>query len=128
MRYLETGQIIYINETQVGQGMVRDYELLEAAVMRPHQTVMGQDAYPTIHDKAAALTHSLMKNHPFMTPISARPYSRTSRSMDSMAISSERRGRTSSTSSWISRAARSRVSRILPGPPEHWTYEVRGDF
>jgi death on curing protein len=68
VRYLETGQIIYINETQVGQGMVRDYELLEAAVMRPHQTVMGQDAYPTIHDKAAALTHSLIKNHPFMDP------------------------------------------------------------
>jgi death-on-curing protein len=66
VRYLDTGEIIYINETQVGPGMVRDYGLLEAAVMRPHQTVMGQDAYPTIHDKAAALTHSLIKNHPFV--------------------------------------------------------------
>jgi death-on-curing protein len=66
VRYLETGAIIYINETQVGPGMVRDYELLEAAVMRPRQTVMGLDAYPSIHEKAAALTHSLIKNHPFV--------------------------------------------------------------
>lgn len=66
MRYLETGDIIYINETQVGPGMLRDHTLLEAAVMRPRQTVMGRDAYATIHDKAAALTHSLIKNHPFV--------------------------------------------------------------
>lgn len=27
---------------------------------------MGQDAYPDIHHKAAALLHSLIRNHPFV--------------------------------------------------------------
>jgi prophage maintenance system killer protein len=47
-------------------GMVWDFELLEAAVMRPSRTVGGLDAYSTIHEKVAALTHSLIKNHPFV--------------------------------------------------------------
>lgn len=42
---------------------VRDYGLLESAASRSQATVFGVDAYPSIHDKAAALMHSLTRNH-----------------------------------------------------------------
>lgn len=42
---------------------VRDFGLLEAAVARPAATVFGQDAYPDLFTKAAALLHSLARNH-----------------------------------------------------------------
>jgi death-on-curing protein len=49
----------------IGAKGVKDRGLLESAVGRPHQTVFGQDAYPTVTDKAVALFHSLVSNHPF---------------------------------------------------------------
>ncbi|WP_020670603.1 type II toxin-antitoxin system death-on-curing family toxin [Amycolatopsis nigrescens] len=42
---------------------VRDFGLLAAAVARPETTVFGQDAYPDLFTKAAALLHSLVRNH-----------------------------------------------------------------
>lgn len=42
---------------------VRDWGLLESALARPKACVFGEDAYPTIHEKAAALLESLIKNH-----------------------------------------------------------------
>jgi death on curing protein len=42
---------------------VRDYGLLESALARPKATVFGEDAYRTIHGKAAALLDSLVNNH-----------------------------------------------------------------
>lgn len=44
-------------------GPVADPGLLQAAAARPAATVFGEDAYPTIEGKAAALLHSLVKNH-----------------------------------------------------------------
>ena len=41
----------------------RDMGLLASAVARPQTTVFGEDAYPTLSDKAAALMHSLARNH-----------------------------------------------------------------
>jgi|SRR5690606_3973527 death-on-curing protein len=74
-RYLTTDELIYINEqfpskvpihTIVqGRRKVRDMDLLEAAAGRPMQTVFGVDAYPTLPEKAAALLHSIARNHPF---------------------------------------------------------------
>jgi len=46
-----------------GDPVVADYGLLESALARPQTTLMGQDAYPSVHGKAAALLHSLAKNH-----------------------------------------------------------------
>ncbi|MFL6086721.1 MAG: type II toxin-antitoxin system death-on-curing family toxin [Mycobacterium sp.] len=46
-----------------GEVVVRDYGLLESAVARPRTTVAGTEAYPEIHTKAAALLHSLCRNH-----------------------------------------------------------------
>jgi death-on-curing protein len=43
--------------------VVRDYGLLEAAVARPQATAFGADAYPGLDAKAAALVHSLARNH-----------------------------------------------------------------
>ncbi|WP_442790597.1 type II toxin-antitoxin system death-on-curing family toxin [Nocardia sp. NBC_01329] len=45
---------------------VRDPGLLESAAARPRTTVFGVDAYPTIWEKAAALLHSVAKNHPLI--------------------------------------------------------------
>lgn len=42
---------------------VRDWGLLQAAVARPQASVFGQDAYPDILTKAAALLQSLVNNH-----------------------------------------------------------------
>lgn len=49
-----------------GIGPIRDEGLLESAVARPSTTVMGSDAYPTLHLKAAALLHSVCLNHPLV--------------------------------------------------------------
>lgn len=45
---------------------VRDFGLLDAAVNRPRATVFGQDAYPDLWSKAAAMLHSLATNHPLI--------------------------------------------------------------
>ncbi len=42
---------------------VRDFGLLDSAVVRPRATVFGEDAYPHIHQKAAALLQSVVSNH-----------------------------------------------------------------
>lgn len=47
----------------LGAGPVRDVGLLDAACARPRATAFGREAYPTIHGKAAALLHSLVRNH-----------------------------------------------------------------
>jgi death-on-curing protein len=46
-----------------GEVAVRDVGLLASALARPQTTVFGEDAYPDIHTKAAALLHSLARNH-----------------------------------------------------------------
>lgn len=45
---------------------VSDEGLLQSAIARPQTSVMGEDAYPTLWDKAAALLHSLARNHAFV--------------------------------------------------------------
>ena len=47
----------------LGAGPVRDVGLLEAACARPRASVLGEEAYPTLGLKAAALLHSLVGNH-----------------------------------------------------------------
>ncbi len=49
-----------------GSGGVRDLGALEAAVARPQATFGGEDLYPDLADKAAALLQSLVANHPFV--------------------------------------------------------------
>ncbi len=42
---------------------IRDPGLLGAAAARPETTVLGQDAYPDVWTKGAALLQSLVENH-----------------------------------------------------------------
>ena len=48
-----------------GDPGVRDQGLLESAVAQPRARFGGNDLYPSIAEKAAALAFSLVKNHPF---------------------------------------------------------------
>lgn len=70
IHYLSEAEIIAINEEVVSQfgGIhgVRDLHILNSAVGRPQTFVGFQDAYKSIFDKAAALMHSIINNHPFL--------------------------------------------------------------
>ena len=61
--YLELDDLMAAAEAGVGPVEIRDVGLLESALGRPRATAYGQDAYPDIHTKAAALLHSLATNH-----------------------------------------------------------------
>lgn len=64
IEYLDLEDLLHIARHTVGPGVeVRDYGLLESALARPRATVFGADAYPEAHLKAAALMHSLSRNH-----------------------------------------------------------------
>jgi death on curing protein len=49
--------------TSLRVGPVRDLGLLESACHRPQASFFGQEAYPTLGGKAAALMHSVVGNH-----------------------------------------------------------------
>ena len=64
MIFLELDELLHVGERTVGRPpVVRDQGLLQAALARPRASAFGEDAYPTIHDKAAALLHSIARNH-----------------------------------------------------------------
>lgn len=70
-RYLSVQEVIAINVAMIqryspGEHIgVKEPGLLESAVHRPQSSIFGEDAYPTIFEKAAALFESLGQNHPF---------------------------------------------------------------
>lgn len=61
--YLSVEDLLEIAAGVMDQVAIRDVGLLAAAAGRPQVTVFGDDAYPTFTDKAAALLHSLVRNH-----------------------------------------------------------------
>jgi death on curing protein len=63
IEYLTVADLLEIAVGVVGEGAVRDRGLLASAAGRPESTVFGEDAYPTFAAKAAALMHSLARNH-----------------------------------------------------------------
>jgi death on curing protein len=64
MIYLTLPELLHIAErTLAGKPAVRDIGLLESALARPQATAFGSDAYPDLDAKAAALLHSLARNH-----------------------------------------------------------------
>jgi death-on-curing protein len=64
--YLDLDDLLHIAQRTLGQFQLRDVGLLESAAARPRTTAFGRDAYPTIHHKAAALLHSVARNHPLV--------------------------------------------------------------
>ncbi|HEY9349218.1 MAG TPA: Fic family protein [Acidothermales bacterium] len=61
--YLTLDDVLEVADGIIDGVVVRDMGLLASAVARPQTTVFGDDAYPTLSDKAAALMHSLARNH-----------------------------------------------------------------
>ena len=61
--FLRLTDVLQIADGVLRQVIVRDAGLLESAVARPMTYVFGTDAYPSFSEKAAALMHSLARNH-----------------------------------------------------------------
>ncbi|MEO9119892.1 MAG: type II toxin-antitoxin system death-on-curing family toxin [Solirubrobacteraceae bacterium] len=64
MIYLTLAELLQVAErTLGGEAPVRDHGLLQSALARPQASAFGSDAYPALEEKAAALLHSLARNH-----------------------------------------------------------------
>jgi death-on-curing protein len=70
MRYLTLHEVLETHERILqqsgGEPGVLNLGALESALAQPRMTFDGQDLYPTLVEKAAALGFSLIKNHPFV--------------------------------------------------------------
>lgn len=70
MRYLSLEEIFALHEQVLarsgGSAGVRDMGAVESAVAQPQMGFGGQDLYPSLAEKAAALSFSLINNHPFV--------------------------------------------------------------
>ena len=70
MIYFSKKQILQLHSSLVektgGIDGIRDENLLDSALNAPFQTFDSKELYPKISDKAAQLTFSLIKNHPFL--------------------------------------------------------------
>ncbi|MEX5718567.1 type II toxin-antitoxin system death-on-curing family toxin [Geodermatophilus maliterrae] len=66
MIHLDLEDLLHVARRTLGAFEVRDIGLLESAAARPQATAFGEDAYPSIQDKAAALLHSVARNHPLV--------------------------------------------------------------
>ncbi|MEO8495519.1 MAG: type II toxin-antitoxin system death-on-curing family toxin [Planctomycetota bacterium] len=67
--FLDTEVVIEFNRLEIlrrgGVHRVLDYGLLDSAVTQPQMGFGGQEFYPTVPEKAAALAYSLIMNHAF---------------------------------------------------------------
>jgi len=64
VEYLDLEDVVGLVRTLLGDPPpIRDIGLLGAAVARPRTTLLGDDAYPDIWLKAAALLQSIVNNH-----------------------------------------------------------------
>ncbi len=60
---LDLGDLLHIAERTLGSPPeIRDLGLLESAAARPLASAFGEDAYPDLESKAAALAHSIARN------------------------------------------------------------------
>jgi death-on-curing protein len=61
--HLDLDDLLHVAARTLGEAQVRDAGLLESALARPRSSAFGEDIYPSMHGKAAALLHSLARNH-----------------------------------------------------------------
>jgi death-on-curing protein len=66
LQYLTEDDVLAFFREAIGQPTLRYAEGLASAVGRPQQSAFGEDAYPTLALKAAALMQSLAENQPFV--------------------------------------------------------------
>lgn len=65
--YLDTEDLVELARRLLGEPVpLRDIGLLGAAAARPQASAFGEDAYPDVWTKAAALLHSVVNNHPLV--------------------------------------------------------------
>jgi len=70
MRYLTLGEVLALHRRILpesgGRPGFRDLGAIASALTQPKVSVGGEDAYPSLMDKAAALGYSLIRNHGFI--------------------------------------------------------------
>lgn len=62
IRYIDIEDIAALI-AHLGIGPIRDVGLIESSLHRPRAVVFGMETYPDLLEKAAALLHSLARNH-----------------------------------------------------------------
>ncbi|GAA2331688.1 type II toxin-antitoxin system death-on-curing family toxin [Saccharopolyspora halophila] len=64
MIYLTLDELLHVARRTLGDEVeVRDHGLLESALARPRTSAFGAEVYASLEEKAAALLHSLARNH-----------------------------------------------------------------
>ena len=64
IEYLDLDDLIELTILLLGEpAPIRDIGLLGSAAARPQTTAFGEDAYPDLWTKSAALLQSILKNH-----------------------------------------------------------------
>ncbi len=64
IEYLQLDDLIELTILLLGEPPpIRDIGLLGSAAARPQTTAFGEDAYPDVWTKSAALLQSILKNH-----------------------------------------------------------------
>lgn len=70
MRFLTLIEVLELHRRIIEQSGgalgIREIGLLESAIAQPRMTFDGEDLYPTLLEKAAALGFSMIMNHPFV--------------------------------------------------------------
>jgi len=70
MQLLTLEQVLTLHQRVIEQSGgatgIRDRGILESALAQPYMSYDGQDLYPTLIEKVAALGFSLINNHPFV--------------------------------------------------------------
>jgi death-on-curing protein len=70
MRFLTLIEVLELHRRVIEQSGgafgIRDIGLLESAIAQPRMTFGGEDLYPSLLEKAAALGFSIIMNHPFV--------------------------------------------------------------
>lgn len=61
--YLSLEDLLEIAAAIIPSVQVRDLGLLASAAARPRTSVFGDDAYPSLTEKAAAICQSVVRNH-----------------------------------------------------------------
>ncbi len=69
IEFLTLDDVLELHEEMIrvtgGKYGIKDSGLLDSALAQPQMTFGGEDFYPTLAEKAAALAFSLIQNHPF---------------------------------------------------------------
>jgi death-on-curing protein len=70
MKILNVNEVIELHKKLTdatgGSPGIRDFGLLESAVMGCYQAFGGEELYPSVEEKAARMAFAICKNHPFI--------------------------------------------------------------